>query len=439
MARGWAFRCHWLACLLAVCTASPADHPPSQLPPQSPAAPSAHFITEEIAVAELLRLEDQRLAMMPAVAAVKWQTRAPIFDPPREAAVIRRAADLGAQMGLSPEPVRALFELQTRLARGVQNTLHRQWAHDGFSSSGAVTSLAQLRPRLDELTTRLLQALYVAAPGLQRDGFATRYAGLARRQLLDSHWSDDGRRQLLERLENIRTSRTPAVQRIRASGILRVGTTGDYAPFSIETGGALRGSDIELAGELATSLNARPAFVRTSWPSLLEDLMQDRFDLAIGGVSITPDREARASFSKGYSSGGKTILARCADSGKYTSLAAVDQPQVRVIVNSGGTNEAYVRANVHRARLLVYSDNRAVFDSIAAGRADVMITDDVEAELQSRRHHGLCRSYPGTLTHSEKAILMPRDPELVAVVNRWLTGELAAGMPERLLRRYLDR
>ncbi|HET9388911.1 MAG TPA: transporter substrate-binding domain-containing protein [Steroidobacteraceae bacterium] len=403
------------------------------------AAPAASFTTEEAAVAGLLQAEDARLALMPAVAAVKWQTHAPIFDPPRETAVIHRAGDLGEQMGLAADPVRALFELQAQLARRVQSTLHRQWAHHGFSFAGPVTSLAQLRPRLDELTIQLLQGLYLAAPALERRGFAAQYAALARLQLRDSHWSEAGRSQLLRAMARITRVRTPPEPRIRASGILRVGTTGDYAPFSIETGGALSGSDITLAQELAGSLNARVAFVRTSWSSLLEDLTRGKFDLAIGGVSVTPAREARAAFSLGYSSGGKTILARCADSGKYTSLAAVDQPRVRVIVNSGGTNEAYARANIHRARLLVYQDNRAVFDSIAAGGADVMITDDVEAELQSRRHRGLCRAYAGTLTHSEKAILMPRDPELIALVNRWLQGELAAGEPDRLLKSYLDR
>jgi cyclohexadienyl dehydratase len=90
----------------------------------------------------------------------------------------------------------------------------------------------------------------------------------------------------------------------------------------------------------------------------------------------------------------------------------VDQPKVRLIVNPGGTNEQYVRSNVHHAQIVVYPDNRAIFDEITAGHADVMITDDVEAELQTHHHAGLCRTLPGTLTHADKAILMPRDPDL---------------------------
>jgi cyclohexadienyl dehydratase len=110
---------------------------------------------------------------------------------------------------------------------------------------------------------------------------------------------------------------------------------------------------------------------------------------------------------------------------------------VRVLVNPGGTNEQYVRSNLHHAQIVEYPDNRAIFGEIIAGRADVMITDDVEAELQTRHHPGLCRTFPGTLTHADKAILMPRDPELVKAVNAWLTPAIAAGEPARMLKDYL--
>jgi cyclohexadienyl dehydratase len=173
---------------------------------------------------------------------------------------------------------------------------------------------------------------------------------------------------------------------------------------------------------------------------MLDDLGRGAFDLSMGGVSVTPARQAQGAFSIPYSSGGKTILARCTDSEKFHGgLASVDRPKVRLIVNPGGTNEQYVRSNVHHAQINVYPDNRAIFDEITAGHADVMITDDVEAELQTHHHAGLCRTLPGTLTHADKAILMPRDPDLVKAVNDWLAPAIAAGEPARVLKSYLER
>jgi cyclohexadienyl dehydratase len=387
--------------------------------------PPAHFLSQDDAAARILELASQRLAVMPAVAAAKWQTAAPIFDPPRETAVIQRAQDLATPMGLSPEPVGRLFELQARLAREVQTHLHEQWKANGFSHSDPVPTLAQLRPRLDDLTVQFLRAIYIAAPVLQQPGFEDRYAALAEQQLLGEGWNQDNRRELLGVLANIRQTPVPTLQRIASSGTLRIGTTGDYAPFSLESNGALEGSDIKLAQQLAEHLHAQPIFVRTTWGSLLEDLGRNNFDLSVGGVSVTPACEAQAAFSIPYASGGKTIVARCTDTRKFRSLAGVDRPKVRVIVNPGGTNEQYVRSNLHRASIVTYPDNRTIFDEIVAKRADVMITDDVEADLQAHQHPGLCRTYPGTLTHSNKAILMPRDPELVKAINEWLTGVIA--------------
>jgi cyclohexadienyl dehydratase len=403
-------------------------------------AEATQFVTEDAAVERILELADQRLAVMPAVAAVKWQTHGPIFDPPRENAVIQRAQDLGAPMGLVSDPVKRLFELQARLAREVQGALHEEWKAHGFSYSEPITTLVALRPRLDGLTVDLLQAIYLAAPVLQSDQFEAHYAALAQQRLHSTGWNDQNRHDLLDVLHSVRETPVPAVQRITSSGLLRVGTTGDYAPFSLEANGALSGSDIELAQKLAEQLHARAVFIHTSWSSMLDDLGRGAFDLSMGGVSVTPARQAQGAFSIPYSSGGKTILARCTDSAKFHGgLASVDRPKVRLIVNPGGTNEQYVRSNVHHAQINVYPDNRAIFDEITAGHADVMITDDVEAELQTHHHAGLCRTLPGTLTHADKAILMPRDPDLVKAVNEWLAPAIAAGEPARVLKSYLER
>ena len=185
-------------------------------------ADPARFSTEDSEVQRIFELADQRLAVMPAVAAVKWQTKAPIYDPPRESAVIQRAADLGAPMGLAPEPLKHLFELQARLAREVQTTLHEDWKAHGFPNSQPVTPLAELRPKLDALTTQILQAVYIAAPVLQRQDFEGHYADAAEKQLRTSGWTEANRHELLTVLHTISLTPVPALQRVSASNALRI-------------------------------------------------------------------------------------------------------------------------------------------------------------------------------------------------------------------------
>ena len=385
------------------------------------AAEPDQFSTEDAEVARIFELAEQRLAVMPAVAAVKWQTQAPILDPPREKAVYERAAEIGAPMGLGGDSIQHLFELQARLAREVQTGLHQEWKAHGFSYQGNVTTLAALRPKLDGLTFDILQAVYLAAPVLKRADFESHYAESAQKQLHTSVWTDKNRHELLAVLHSVALTPVPALQRISASNLLRVGVTGDYSPYSLEANGSLTGTDIDRARLLAAHLNALPVFIHTTWVSLSDDLSHGAFDLAMGGVSVTPEREAVGAFSAPYASGGKTILSRCADKQKFNKgLASVDRSNVRVIVNPGGTNEKYVRTNVHQAQIVVFPDNRAIFDELIARHADVMITDDAEADLQSKNHPQLCRAFPGTLTRADKAIFMPRDPDLLKAVNEWL-------------------
>jgi cyclohexadienyl dehydratase len=398
------------------------------------------LLDEPASVARLLELVDSRLALMPAVAAYKWQQHAPIADPPREQAVIARAVAMAGPLGIAPVAVNQFFELQVRLARELEEQLHTEWRARGFDFGSPIPRLdTELRPRLDRLTSELLRALYLAAPALARADFAQHYAPHADEKLRAKGWTPAARTELLMTLARIRLVSGPSLERVRASGVLRVGTTGDYAPFSLESHDKVAGSDVELARLLAQRLAVAVVFVRTSWPSLLEDLHRDAFDLAIGGIAATPERRSVAALSVPYLTGGKTILARCADAARFHDLGAVDRPGVRVIVNRGGTNESFVRSQVHRAAIRVLDDNRTVFEEIVAGRADVMITDDTEVELQAHRHRELCRTLPGTLTHADKVLLMAREPELDASVDDWLSHALADGIPEHVLREALAR
>ena len=216
---------------------------------------------------------------------------------------------------------------------------------------------------------------------------------------------------------------------VRAAGVLRVGTTGDYKPFAFrEPDGSYRGADITMARQLATDLGVKVEFVPTVWAKLSEDFAANKFDIAVGGVTILPAREKIADFSTATLVDGKRPIARCADKDRYTSIAAIDQPGVRVVVNPGASNEEFARAHFPHAQLTVHTDNVSVFEEIVAGREDVMVTDGVEVDHQALLHPQLCATaVPAPFTRLEKAYMLPKDPAFVAAVDRWWAGEAASG------------
>jgi len=236
------------------------------------------------------------------------------------------------------------------------------------------------------------------------------------------------------------------LDRILTSGVLRIGTTLDYPPFSFtnadgQPDGFPDGIDAALARLLAESLDVRAEFVTTSWPTLMNDFAEGRFDIGMSGISRTLARARVAAFSTAYHSGGKTPIIRCSDRSRFDSLASIDREDVRAVVNPGGTNEAFTRSALTKASIRVFDDNTRIFAEIAEGRADVMLTDAIEVRLQTAKDPRLCAALPGrTLTFQEKGFLLPAEPDgaWLRYVDLWLALMQGNGTLDALFERYLD-
>lgn len=216
---------------------------------------------------------------------------------------------------------------------------------------------------------------------------------------------------------------------IRARGSLRVGTTGDYKPFSsLGPDGRYRGADIRMAERLAASLGVRVEWVPTIWARMNQDFADRRFDIAVGGVTVQPARAKLGPFTPPTFVDGKRPVVRCGDEERLASVAAINRPGVRVVVNPGAANEAFARENFGQAQLTVHRDNATVFDEVIAGRADVMVTDGIEVDHQAHLHPELCAArVAAPFTRLEKAFWVQDDRDLLAATNAWLADEVASG------------
>ena len=235
---------------------------------------------------------------------------------------------------------------------------------------------------------------------------------------------------------------TSRLDRIVASGTLRVGSTGDYKPFTYRdpATGQFSGFDIDMAQSLGKALGVRVEIVQTKWGDLMKDFEADKYDIGMGGISVTLERARKAYFSIPMMREGKTPITRCGSEAKFGTLADIDRPGVKVIVNPGGTNERFARANVKNAEIRVFPDNTTIFDEIAAGRADLMMTDASETRFQQKQHPGmLCAVHPETpFDFAEKAYLLPRDEPLKQFVDQWLHIQIETGAFQAGLKRWID-
>ncbi len=234
-----------------------------------------------------------------------------------------------------------------------------------------------------------------------------------------------------------------ALERIREAGVLRVGTAGDYKPMSFldpETG-TYWGFDTELAEDLAAALGVRIEYVPTSWPTLMEDTLAGKFDLAICGITVTDARKEQALMSDGYLRNGKTVLCRAEDADRYTSLEAINRPEVRVMENPGGLNEKFARENLPDATLVIHDVNQEIPGLVASGEADVMITEVMEAGYYVGQDSRLAApTIYEPFTNGQLGVLMPNGSEdLLAYVNGFLEEERANGRLNELAEKYIYR
>jgi cyclohexadienyl dehydratase len=237
---------------------------------------------------------------------------------------------------------------------------------------------------------------------------------------------------------------TAVAPRAAAGGdpaVLKICTTGDYPPLTYRdpATGQYSGVDIDMAADLAAHLGRHPVFVATSWSALSGDLTAPgTCDIAMGGITDTPERRRVADVTRSYLSSGKTPVVPSANAGRLSSIDDINQPGVRVIENTGGTNEQFARKNFPDAQLTIWPDNTTIFDQLAAGNADVMVTDAIEAIYQSSRHPGLVAQHPERPFTSEvKAYLLPKGSPIADQTDAWLAGALSDGTFAGIYQRWL--
>lgn len=221
------------------------------------------------------------------------------------------------------------------------------------------------------------------------------------------------------------------------SARLRVGTSGDYAPFSVAapaTPGAYAGFDLALARAYAEERGLALELVPFRWPELLADLRARRFDVAMSGVTVRPERSVAGRFSVPVAESGAVVLVR--DDGRFDSLEALDRRGVRIAVNAGGHLARAADARFERATLVSIPDNEAVLAALQSLSVDAAVSDTFEAPLWRARDGNLVQF--GPFTRDRKAYLVRDDrAALAADLDGWLLAREQDGTLGRLRREYL--
>lgn len=148
---------------------------------------------------------------------------------------------------------------------------------------------------------------------------------------------------------------------------LRIGTTGDYAPFSLLRAQArFEGFDIDLIDHL---IAGPKTYVRLSWAEIGSALATARVHLVASGLTVTDERKRIGTFSRSYLTNRTVIV------GRPGTVLPVD----RLGVNAGGYLESVARAKFKNSRIVPVSANEQLPEQLMAGDFEAFLSDAIEA------------------------------------------------------------
>lgn len=251
--------------------------------------------------------------------------------------------------------------------------------------------------------------------------------------------------------------------RILESGTLRVGTSGDYKPFSFivpkteaekgrlavaEVGSRLEskkeddvliGFDIDAAKKLAEDLGVKVEFVPFEWRNLIAGLVADKYDIAMSGITIRLERAKSVHFSEPYILIGSSPLVRKEDAKKFRSWQDVDRPGVTVVVTLGTSNDQIVTKRFKHATIKRITAPASTVAELLAGRADATITDNVAAVFQAMDHpelHAVNPRHPFEKDYFGYPVPQG-DPDWLQFVNTWVRLNAQDGFFEELEQKWI--
>lgn len=169
---------------------------------------------------------------------------------------------------------------------------------------------------------------------------------------------------------------TSRLDRIRESKSFNVCFWPDYYGISFRNPKTLQleGIDVDLARELGKDLGVAVNFVESSFATLIADVTQDRCDIAMFAIGITPSRAEKLRFTSPHlASDIYAITTR--SNRRIKDWSDIDQTGTVVVVAKGTLHEPIMKSRLQKATLVVADTPKAREQEVESGRADVFMTD----------------------------------------------------------------
>lgn len=175
---------------------------------------------------------------------------------------------------------------------------------------------------------------------------------------------------------DIELAKKSTLEKILQRGELRVGFESGYVPFEMTNKkGKFIGFDMDYARRLAKAMGVKFVPVNTAWDGIIPSLMTDKFDIIMGGMTITQERNLKINFVAPYIVIGQTILLNKKLAGTVKSYKDLNDPKYILVSRLGTTGEQTIKRMIPKATYKAFESEAEAGLEVINGKADALVYD----------------------------------------------------------------
>lgn len=162
------------------------------------------------------------------------------------------------------------------------------------------------------------------------------------------------------------------IEQVIKRGTLRVGMD-VFVPWAMKNKkGELVGFEIDVARQLAEDMGVKVEFIPTKWSGIIPALLSGKFDVIIGGMTVTPKRNMKINFTNPYYYSSQGLLAnkKMTDGFSLNDFNAAD---INIAARLGSTAALAAKNNFPQAKLRLFDDEPAAVQEVRNGRVHAMV------------------------------------------------------------------
>lgn len=176
-----------------------------------------------------------------------------------------------------------------------------------------------------------------------------------------------------------------SLEQVLSKNRLRIGFS-TFVPWAMKNKkGKFIGFEIDVARRLAQDMGVEVDFVPTKWSGIIPALLTGKFDIIIGGMGITPQRNLKVNFSDPYEFSGMSVVASSKHAGKI-KLADFDDKKITIVARIGTTAAESAKKYLPNADLRLFDDEGQALQEVLNGRAMAMVSSQPFPEFQSLKY-----------------------------------------------------